>query len=225
MKQPIVSVCMMVWVFATILWSMMFILGDFFCTLCNIYVPCNDIHCRFRMQTSEGEYDQLLREWCSPQGSMSIPCLPNCFWIIDDSGFSVANSLHGQLQFVTGWKGPYKAWELGARKRSSPYGGYSWYIFTSSGADCGRNLACCHGWRVDHLVCFTVHSLGSFFDVHQDSVLVGPIEGYVLVSWVGGFSPCPINKVPPGLAYGFLSKNIVVRTWLETLPEQLVLSA
>lgn len=54
-----------------------------------------------------GEYDQVVKVWCSLEVSMPIICIPNCFWKVDDTGFFLAHSEHAPFQFVTGWQGPF----------------------------------------------------------------------------------------------------------------------
>lgn len=43
----------------------------------------------------------FLDDWCL-QG-MAFPCVPDCFWVIDNNGLSVTNAQGAPLHFVAPW--------------------------------------------------------------------------------------------------------------------------
>ncbi|CAM6087596.1 unnamed protein product [Calypogeia fissa] len=57
----------------------------------------------FRMVTPTGLLFQLVTDWSTLVGGVPIQCT-DCFWVVDDTGFSVASSAQGPLTFVIGWE-------------------------------------------------------------------------------------------------------------------------
>ncbi|CAM6105008.1 unnamed protein product [Calypogeia fissa] len=69
-----------------------------------LQVP-EDVRCisaSYFQYLSTGDIGQVVLDWC--KSGMPVDCLPNCYWIIDDSGFSVASSERAPLQHVYNWE-------------------------------------------------------------------------------------------------------------------------
>jgi hypothetical protein len=58
--------------------------------------------CRFNEFTSNPPHGQIIYSWCNEPNPMLVDCT-DCYWVVNDSGFFVADSDVSPLKFVTGW--------------------------------------------------------------------------------------------------------------------------